>query len=252
MPINISAVVISKNEVDRIGDCIQSILPLTNDIIVMDSGSEDGTIEMAKSLGAKVFETEWKGYGPTKNLGHSKAKHEWILSIDADEVVTAKLAAELRQLDVDPQVVYAIDRQNFYLGQQIKYSGWSPDWVYRLFHKKNVQWNDSLVHEKLIISKSFKIVKLKGKLNHFSYRSKEDHRAKIEKYAALRAQIWQNTNRKPGVLKKWFGPFLKGFKSFVLKLGFLDGHAGWVIAKMNVYLVRRQLYYFDQLNQKKP
>jgi len=247
MPINMSAVIITKNEVDRIETCIQSLLPLTNDIVVMDSGSTDGTVEKAQGLGAKVFQTEWLGYGATKNLGHTKASNDWIISVDADEYLSAELIEEIKVLEPGRGKIYAFDRQNYYLGRKIMHSGWSPDWVLRIFDKKNVQWNENLVHEKLVIPYNFKVVKLKHKLIHNSYRSLDDHKAKVEKYAALRAQIWADKNKNPSLLKRWFGPFFKGFKSYVLQLGFLDGRAGWMIAKMNVYLVNRQLHYFDKL-----
>jgi len=252
MSIQLSAVVITKNEVDRIGECIKGLLLVTDDIVIVDSGSTDGTIEKAKELGANVFETEWLGYGPTKNLGHTKAKYDWILSIDSDEFLTEQLASEIEKLNLESNHVYAINRQNYYLGKKINYSGWSPDWVYRIFNRNEVQWNDSLVHEKLIIPNNFQIKRLKHKLSHHSYRSIEDHEAKVEKYAQLRARIWKERKKYPNIFKRWFGPFFKGFKSYILKLGFLDGGAGWAIAKMNVHLVRRQLYHFDKLQNEAP
>lgn len=251
MPIDISAVIITKNEVDRIEECIQSILPLTDDIIVIDSGSTDGTKEKAINLGAKVIETEWKGFGPTKNFGHSKAKYDWIISIDADESLSKELVLELSNIDFHLGCVYMMDRQNFYLGKRIRYSGWNPDWVSRIFNKNEVKWNDNLVHEKLIIPTKNKLIKLKHKLIHKSYRSIEDHMAKVEKYAALRAQIWLDTGKHPGFLKRFLGPIYKAFKSYILKLGILDGREGWIIAKMHVHLVKRQIFYFDKFKNSK-
>ncbi len=250
MSIKISAVIITKNEVDRIGECIQSLHPLTDDIIVIDSGSTDGTIKKVKELGVDVFETDWKGYGPTKNFGHIKAKNDWIISLDADESLSEELIDELKNLNLTSGCVYAINRQNYYLGKNIKYSGWNPDWVYRVFDKKEVKWNDNPVHEKLTLTNQTKVIKLKHKLIHHSYRSIHDHMAKVEKYAALRAQIWLDNGIRPSLLKRWLGPLFKGFKSYILKLGFLDGDEGWIIAKMNVHLIKRQLSYYDKL--KKP
>lgn len=247
MSIKISVVIITKNEIDRISKCLQSLQGLTDDIIVVDSGSDDGTVVKAEELGAKVFKTEWQGYGATKNFGHMKAKYDWILSIDADEVLSNELIKEIRALNPKSACTYALDRQNFYLGKAIKYSGWSPDWVFRIFNKNVVRWNDNLVHEKLIIPEDNKIIELKGKLLHYSYRSIEDHRAKIEKYAILRAQSWIDHGKRPGLLKRFIGPSWKGFKSYILKLGFLDGKAGWMISKMNIYLVKRQIFHFDKL-----
>jgi glycosyltransferase involved in cell wall biosynthesis len=247
MSIKISVVIITKNEIDRISICLQSLHALTDDIIVVDSRSNDGTAEKAKELGAQVFDTSWQGYGPTKNFGHQKAKYDWILSLDADEALSKELLEEISEMKLNPGCIYAIDRQNFYLGKAIKYSGWSPDWVLRIFNKNEVKWNENLVHEKLILPERNHIIKLKGKLFHNSYRSLEDHRTKIEKYAILRAQTWIANAKSPGIPKRFLGPIWKGFKSFILKLGFLDGKAGWTIAKMNIYLVKRQIYHFDNL-----
>ncbi|MDF1698456.1 MAG: glycosyltransferase family 2 protein [Saprospiraceae bacterium] len=247
MNIRISAVIITKNEVDRIATCIQSILPLTHDIIVVDSGSTDGTIAKAKELGAQVVQTEWKGFGATKNFGHTKAKYDWILSVDADESLSKELSLEIKNLPLEKGCVYAIDRKNYYGDQWIKYSGWSPDWVQRIFNKQEVQWNDNLVHEKLVLPKSTTCIKLNHKLEHHSYRSLDDHKEKIESYAALRAKIWFNTGKSPSTLKRIFGPIFKAFKSYILKLGFLDGKNGWIIAKMNAYLVQRQIHYYTKI-----
>ena len=247
MSVKISAVIISKNEVDRIGDCIQSLKALTDDIIVVDSGSTDGTQEKARSLGATVVETGWIGYGANKNFGHTKTQNDWILSIDADESLSAELVEEIQSTSSKQGIVYAIDRQNYYLGKRINYSGWSPDWVQRIFNKNEVKWNENLVHEKLVLSENVKVLRLKHKLIHNSYRSKEDHMAKIEKYASLRAQMWIDKNKTPNVFKRWLGPSFKAFKSYILKLGILDGGAGWNIAKMNAHLVKRQIYHFDKI-----
>jgi glycosyltransferase involved in cell wall biosynthesis len=251
MSIKLSAVIITKNEAHRIGQCIKSLQNITDDIVIVDSGSTDTTKAISRKLGAKIYETEWRGYGPTKNMGHSKAQNDWIISVDADELMTDELAKEIMHLELESNCVYALNRQNYYLGKKIKHSGWSPDWVYRIFNRKEVKWNDNLVHEKLILPDHMKIIRLKHKLIHHSYDSIEDHMSKIENYAHLRAQIWIEQKKHPSLLKKWFGPAFKGFKSYILQLGYLDGKAGWTIAKMNTRLVRRQLYYFDKLQKSK-
>ena len=245
----LSAVIISKNEVDRIGQCLSSLQGLTDDIIVIDSGSKDGTVELAKSHGAKVYDLEWQGYGPTKNWGNQKARYDWIISLDADEWLSEDLKKEIMDTELVNGNVYMMDRQNIYLGKKIHHSGWSPDWVLRIFNRNDVMWNDNLVHEKLIVSSTIKKVKLNHKLMHNSYRSLDDHMEKIEKYAKLKAESWIINDKTPGALKRFFGPLAKAFSSYVLKLGFLDGTAGWNIARMNAHLVRRQIHHFDSLNK---
>ena len=245
----LSAVIISKNEADRIAQCLSSLKGLTDDIIVVDSGSTDGTVELAESYGAKVFDLEWKGYGPTKNWGNERAQHDWIISLDADEWLSEDLKKEILNTELVNGNVYMMDRQNIYLGKEINHSGWSPDWVLRIFNRKDVLWNDNLVHEKLIVPSGTKKIKLKNKLMHNSYRSREDHMEKIEKYARLKAESWINKKNHPGSLKRLIGPFAKAFSSYVLKLGFLDGSAGWQIALTNAHLVRRQIHHFDSLKK---
>ena len=246
----VSAVILSKNEADRIGRCIISLRNIVDEVIVVDSGSTDDTLNIAKSLGAKVISTEWKGYGETKNFGHNLAQNDWILSVDSDEWLSEKLANEIKALKKNDKMIYSLNRSNIYQGKEIQHSGWSPDWVLRLFNRKDICWNSNLVHEKLIISHDFTVQKLNGKLMHDSYRSIEDHKAKTDKYAMLKAESWIINGSCPSLLKRYFGSGFKAFHSYVIKAGFLDGKEGWMIAKMNAYLVKMQVEYYDKLKSK--
>ncbi|MFT6335193.1 MAG: glycosyltransferase involved in cell wall biosynthesis [Saprospiraceae bacterium] len=246
----ISAVILSKNEADRIGRCITSLINIVDEVIVVDSGSDDDTVKIAESLGGKVISTEWKGYGETKNFGHDQAQNVWILSLDSDEWLSESLANEIKSLELLKGFVYTTNRSNIYMGKEIRHSGWSPDWVPRLFNKTDVKWNANLVHEKLIIPQDFTVHKLYGKLMHDSYRSIEDHKAKTDKYAKLKAQSWIEARKSPSLLKRYLGSVFKAFHSYVIKAGFLDGKEGRVIAKMNAYLVKMQVKYYDQLKSK--
>ncbi|MFT4534818.1 MAG: glycosyltransferase involved in cell wall biosynthesis [Saprospiraceae bacterium] len=247
----ISAVILSKNEADRIGRCITSLINIVDEVMVVDSGSRDDTIKIAKSIGAKVISTEWKGFGETKNFGHHQAKNDWILSLDSDEWLSEELANEIMALKKTEKQVYSIDRSNRYMGKEIRYSGWSPDWVPRLFNRNEVKWNNSLVHEKLIIPKNYAVHRMSGKLMHDSYRSMEDHKAKTVRYAMLKAQSWIEVGKSPSFLKRYFGSSFKAFHSYVIKAGFLDGKEGMIIAKMNAYLVKMQVEYYDELKSQK-
>lgn len=243
----ISAVILSKNEADRIGRCIKSLIHIVDEIIVVDSGSTDDTINIAKSLGAKVISTEWKGYGETKNFGHHQTQNDWILSIDSDEFLSDKLANEIKALKKTDKLIYSLNRSNIYMGKEIRHSGWSPDWVLRLFNKTDVWWNTNLVHEKLMFPQDFAVQKLSRKLMHDSYRSMEDHKAKTDKYAMLKARSWIEAGKSPSFLKRYFGSSFKAFHSYVIKAGFLDGKEGRQISKMNAYLVKMQVECYDQL-----
>jgi len=246
----ISVVIISKNEADRIGPCIVEASKVSDDILVLDSYSTDQTKEIATQLGARVFDVEWLGYGATKNLGKEYAKYDWILSLDADEYLSQELINEINDLQLQVGRVYSISRLNYYLDRPVYHSGWYPDWVFRLYHKDEAAWSTDLVHEKLIFPSENSIVPLKNNLLHHTYRSKEDHYLKIDKYASLKAQSWIDNKKPPSLIKQMLGPFSKAFKSYVLKLGILDGKAGVEIAKANYHLVKQQLHHYKKLTDK--
>jgi len=243
----ITAVIISHNEADRIGACVSSVIDIVDEVLVIDSHSNDNTAQIAEELGAIVKVVDWKGYGGSKNYGNALAKNDWILSLDCDEICSVELQKELLALDLNRDVVYQIDRHNYYLGNRVMYSGWSPDWVLRLFHREISSWNDNAVHEKLRSTSVVEYQKLEGHLIHHSYRSERDHKLKTEKYAQLKAKSWIDQGKSPGWLKFFFGAGFKAFHSYIIKGGFRDGNTGWKIAKMNAYLVRCQLRSYRNL-----
>ena len=232
MPLaTLTAVIITKNEADNIARCINSLLTVAEEILVVDSGSEDDTVSIARNLGARVIETEWKGYAQTKNYANSLAANDWILSIDADEVISDELAAEILSLALKQNTVYSFNRLNNYLGQWIKHSGWFPDWKIRIFDRRIGYWVGEYVHEKLKFSTSVKPVKLSGLLYHYSYKDDADHWKRIELYSGLSAAELYANGKKPGWIKQKGGPIFRFFRTFVLQKGFLDGKAGWIISK---------------------
>lgn len=244
----ISAVIITLNEDHIIEKCILALIPICDEIIVVDSGSTDQTISIAKNLGAKVMHTPWLGYGATKNLGNDAATHDWILSIDADEVVDDTLKESLLSASLDDShQAYEVNRLPYYEGSWIKHSGWHPDWVTRLFHRDSFQWSLDKVHEQLIANTAINKIKLNGYLEHYSYVSKEDHYRRIEKYARLQAEAWIESGTKPTWLKRYFGPWFRYVKSYIIRSGYKDGKAGKAIAKSDLFLIKRQIEIFDEL-----
>jgi len=241
-----TAIIIAKNEADRIGRCINS-LSIADEIIVLDSGSTDQTREIATEAGATVHSVDWLGYGQTKNLGNSMASNEWIISLDADEYLSSELQKEISNTTFQKGKIYQLNRLNFYLGTPIIHSGWSPDWVYRIFHRDEAQWNDNKVHERLVYDQPIKIERLINQLHHHSYRSEKEHQKTSDKYALLKAEAWIENGKSPGLLKTFFGAGFKVFQSFILRLGFLDGKNGWKIAKMKAYTSRREIYHYNRL-----
>ena len=244
----ITAIVIAKNEERNIGDCVEALIRLTNNVIVLDSGSTDRTKEIAKEKGAQVESVEWLGFGPTKNLAKNHAKHSWILSIDADEVLTPELIIEIKALSLDPKNIYAINILTNYCGSWIKHSGWYPSYKKRLYHQEFVSWDDRKVHENLQWKDpEIKVVRLKNELHHYSYRTAEDHVRKGDQYAKLGAEQLIKQEKQVSWIKKTFGPIYRFFRMYILKLGILDGKAGFLLALREARMVAWRYKYYTQM-----
>jgi len=236
----ISAVIITKNEAANIARCLQSLQTVAEEIVVIDAFSTDDTVKIAQELGAKVIQTKWEGYSQNKNYGNEIAKYDWILSVDADEVLSPKLISNIRALKLQESHIYSINRLNNYCGQWIKHCGWHPDWNNRLFHRKTTKWKGNFVHEKLAFSSNIRSIRLKGLLYHYSYQNSADHWQRIERYAELSAQQLFQDGKKATFLKLWMGPIARFIRTYFIKLGFLDGKAGWTISVRTGFLVRKK------------
>lgn len=250
-PAGITAVIITRNEENHISNCINSLLGLVQEIIVVDSGSSDRTVELAESLGAKVFVKDWEGYGANKNFGADRASQAWILSIDADEVVDEHLRKAIEEKKLVNGELYLINNITNYCGHWIKYTEWRPAYKYRLYEKENTRWDQRKVHEGLTHVKDPSLVKLKGAMLHYSYTDYQEHLAKTENYARLSAEQWLEEDFSPGLLKRIFGPSVRFIKSYILNLGFLEGSVGFRISKTNALQARKKIQYFDQLKMGK-
>lgn len=247
---NISAVIIACDEEKHIQKCIQSILPITSDIIVVDSGSTDNTISLAESSGARVYSKPWEGYGANKNFGNSKAQHEWILSIDADEILDNELVEHITSISKKENTVYKIKSLVNYNGKWIRHCGWYPAWKLRFFHKERAKWNLSPVHESLEFSDNTIIDQLNGQLLHYSYDSIQDHKDKSTKYGKLKAQSWIKNNKRLSVFKRFMGPTFKFVRTYILRLGFLDGKEGFIISKIDARMIRTAILHYQELKKK--
>jgi len=233
----ISAVIITKNEAHNIAKCLSALKPVVDDILVVDSFSTDNTKAIAEENGARVIQKEWEGYAKAKNFANSKAYHDWILSVDADEILSNELIQQLQTISLTAGTVYALDRINNFCGQWIKHSGWYPDWKIRLFDRNEVYWVGAYVHEKLKHPANYAVKKLSGKLYHYSYSSLEDHKKRIETYSQLAAEDMYANGKKASFIKMYLSPVSRFFKTLLLKRAFLDGKNGWIISKRNALLV---------------
>lgn len=239
----LSVVIITKNEAANIGACIQSVA-WADEIIVVDSGSTDGTVSIAREMGAQVYlHADWPGFGPQKNRALSYASCAWVFSIDADERVTPELRAELEQAMRDGVADgYYCPRLSQFCGTFIHHCGWYPDYVLRLFKRGAGRFSDSLVHESVLLTGT--TAKLYSPLLHYSYLTTEDVERKVAHYSTAAAQQMFEAGRRSGLA----GAVLSGgwafIRTYCIRLGVLDGAAGWRIAHMNArttYLKYRKL-----------
>jgi glycosyltransferase involved in cell wall biosynthesis len=229
---DISIVIITKNEEASIYGCVKSAQLLGSNVIVVDSGSTDRTIEIAENAGAQVVRTEWKGYGYSRNLGADAAKHDWIFALDADERITPELVASIATLDpLNLESIYGFRRDNFFFGERIRFGTLGFEKAYRLYNRTVAKWNAFPVHEK-IVSDNCKQTFTSGHFLHYGIRDLASWKLKKKHYAKLGACKYFEQGKKAGLVKRLSAASFNAFKSFVLQLGFLDGRKGWIIAKV--------------------
>ncbi len=247
----ISVVIMCKNEVAIIGQTIDAALSLTKDITVVDTGSTDGTLELLQSKNVQIVNSAWTGYGPVKNTGITEAKNDWILNIDADEIIDLKLIQNINELRLDNRLeVYNIEFINYLAEMPLRFGEWSGDWHIRLFNRKNTCWSNAQVHEQLVHTQPVTVIKLKGCIHHKTINNAAALRTKLDYYAKLNAKKYFESGHSNFAIKKYISPVFNFIKNFVFKLGFLDGKAGWIVAKENFVYTYKKYFYLQQMNSK--
>ena len=231
----ISACIIAFNEEKNIASAIESV-DWADEILLVDSHSTDKTREIAASLGAKVLNQEWLGFAGQKQFAIDNAAFDWILSLDSDERISPKLKDEIHNLKAvsvnDLADGYKLPRQSFYMNRPIRHGGWYPDWQLRFFNRTKGAWKDVLIHESFKMHDETKIKKLSGDIIHYSIENAAYHNRMIaERYAPLAARQMFESGRKTSPLKIMTAGLTTFLQTYVLKLGFLDGFAGFCIAR---------------------
>jgi glycosyltransferase involved in cell wall biosynthesis len=223
---SLSAVVITLNAGAQLEDCLKSVA-FVNEILVVDSGSTDATLAIARKFGARVVHQDWLGYGPQKQFAVGQARHAWVLSLDADERVTAELRGQIENELKAPRFrAYAMARCNRFMGRWLRHGEGYPDWSLRLFHREHARWSDDPIHEKVIAQGA--VGRLGGDLQHETHTTIADYLAKQNRYTTLQAEQLHARGKRAGLTKLLLSPLFRFIKFYFLRLGFLDGVPGLI------------------------
>ena len=226
-------VTVCKNEEHIIAKTLQSVQSFATEMIVYDTGSTDQTVAIAKSVGAKVVQAGWDGFGKTKQKAIGLAANNWVLNLDSDEVLDSKAQESIRQLSLqDETICYRFRYKNFLGTSLLRFGEFGFDSHIRLFNRKKVNWNDELVHEKLIQADGVKEQMLNGYILHYTMKDTAEFVNKSVGYALTNAQNYFQRKKKATWIKQYLSPSFMFFKYYVLRLGFLDGWAGLFSARM--------------------
>jgi glycosyltransferase involved in cell wall biosynthesis len=226
--VQISAVIIASSEERTITQCVLALLPCCAEVLVLVNNTTDATAALAEAAGARVVACDWRGYGATKNYGHTLAKNDWILSVDADEVVDNALCEAITKFQFNEHSVGVITRLLIWNGK-VQHYGAGREKKARLFNRNMTKWNQSLAHEALEYEQTPNYVELNGFLLHDAYSSKQQAVAQLDKYAALMAK---QRGGKSSTLNAAMHGIFSFIKLYFLKLGFLDGASGLELAQL--------------------
>ena len=230
----LSVILITRNEEANLDDCLASLEGIAQQIVVVDTNSSDCTLEIAKKHGASISQpVDWPGFGPQKNRALDLATSEWVLSLDADERLTPALKSEIltsihHSAHVD---CFAIPRLSWYCGRFIRHSGWSPDYVDRLFKRGTARFSDDLVHERLV--PNGQVAKLENPMLHYSFMNYSQVLQKLDRYSTASAEQAFARGKTSSPLKAVLHGAWAFFRTYVLRAGFLDGPQGFALAVSN-------------------
>ena len=225
----ISVGIITYNEEFRLGRTLEAVKEFADEIVIVDSFSTDNTIEIAREYGVRIFQREWIGYGDQKNYVIEKCQGDWILLIDADEVITKELKEEIKNITYkNEKTVYEIPFNSVCFGKRIRFGGWSGSSRIRLFKKNSGKYSLDKVHEKFITTE--RIGKLKKRIDHYTYEDYEDYLNKFNRYTGEGAQVAFEKGKKAGLFNILLNPIFKFIRMYIFRLGVLDGVEGLVLA----------------------
>lgn len=233
--LKITVAIITFNEENNIARCIESVLPIADEILVVDSFSTDKTESICLSYGVRFIKNPFKGHIEQKNYALDQATFPYVLSLDADEALSPLLLEEIKKIKASelPAHGYRFNRLNNYCGQWIYHSGWYPDTKLRLIKKDAARWGGENPHDVLIMNNGNTTSFLNGDLLHYTYKTVSEHITQTNKFTTIAAHVAFNKGKSSGLMKICTRPFLTFFKDYILKKGFLDGYYGLIICSIN-------------------
>ncbi|MDA3818860.1 MAG: glycosyltransferase family 2 protein [Candidatus Delongbacteria bacterium] len=233
MEIKLSVVIITFNEEKNIGRCLKSVKDVADEIVVVDSYSEDNTVNIAESYGAKVITHKFEGHIEQKNHANTEASYPNILSLDADEALSGDLQKQIIQIKKGWQHdAYSFNRMTNYCGRWIKHGSWYPDIKIRLFDRRCGAWKGVNPHDKYVVETG-NVKHIKADILHYSYYTVSDHIKQIDYFSGIKANELYKRNKKSGFFKRYAAASFKFFSMYFLKAGFLDGYEGYIIARLS-------------------
>ena len=246
----LSVGIITYNEERILGKTLEAIKELADEIIIIDSNSSDSTVEIAKFNGATVYTEDWKGFGPQKNSVIKKCKGEWILLIDADEVISKELKEKIKNIidGKNQYEVYDINRCSVCFGKELKYGGWSNQYATRLWKNGQVRVSDNLVHEEF--ETKLTKGKIKEKIYHHTYLTLSDYITRFDRYTTLGAKEYMKRGKKSSFFNIVINPFFKFIRMYIFRLGFLDGIEGLIIALFSGMYTMTKYFKLREMERK--
>ena len=236
MEVNLSVVIITLNEEKNIGRCLASVKDIADDIAVIDSYSTDKTEEICNNHGVRFIKHKFEGHIEQKNWALTQARYPHILSLDADEALSEELKSEIFNIKSNWEYDgYIMNRLNYFCGKWIRHCGWYPDKKLRMWDSRKGRWEGVNPHDKFVLQKNSSIKRLNGNILHYSFYTVTQHLEQINKFSGIKAREEFNRGRRSNTLKIIFIPLFKFFRSYVIRLGFLDGYYGYIVCRNSAF-----------------
>ncbi len=245
---SVSVIIITLDQESHIVPCLETVR-WADEIVLVDSGSRDRTLELARGFTDRIFTIDWPGFGAAKNYALDQARGDWVLSLDTDERVSEALRREILSAvqGGGPYAGYRIPRKNYFGGRWIKRLGWYPDYTLRLFRRGQGRFREREVHEEVVVAGPVGF--LRNPLDHYSYGSVSEYLARQDRYARLAAREMLREGRRPMPGELVWRPLSHFFKLYLLRLGFLEGRLGYTLAVLSSLYNFLKYYYLRELQE---